>query len=102
MGTRLKTKDNEPVFATLVDDLPADDKNVIVSAQPFGENTFTRAERMDVYSGVRAKLASVPVRGANFFTDNNGVVRLAVGQNNDNASKLYYRKDEKAEWAADQ
>lgn len=97
-GTNIKTKKAESVAAFLTDDLPADDRNVIISVMPFSADPFTRAERMDVGSGRRAAVARAPVRNARFVTDNSGIVRFARGAGTDNVNKLYYRTGEGAEW----
>lgn len=98
LGTKIQPKKVEKVAAYLADDLPADDKNVIISVMPFSGDPFTRAERMDAYTGRRQRVASSPVRNARFQTDNAGVVRFASGVGTDNIRKLYYRKGEGAEW----
>lgn len=97
-GTNIKTKKVEFVAAFLTDDLPADERNVIISVVPFNADPFTRAERMDVNSGRRAPIARAPVRNARFVTDNAGVVRFALGSGTDNVNKLYYRRGDGAEW----
>lgn len=97
-GTRIQPKKVEAVFARLVDSLPGDDRNVIISVEPFSADAYTRAERLDVYSGRRHEVARVPVRSAWFTTDHTGVVRFARGSGIDNVSKLYYRADEDADW----
>ena len=98
-GTRIQPKKVEDVAAFLVDPLENDDRNVIIEVSPFGEDTYSRAEKMDVYSGRRTLHAKAPVRRASFVTDNNGVVRFASGAGSDNVRKLYYRDGEGAEWA---
>ncbi len=97
-ATRIKPKDAERVSAFLVDSLPDDDKFVIVAIYPYGDEPFSRAEKMDVYSGRRQVIARAPVPRANFTTDNAGVVRFARGARSDNISKLYYRDGADAEW----
>ncbi len=98
-GTRIQPKKVESVAAFLVDGLPADERNVVVSVWPLGQTEpFTRAERLDVISGRRATLASAPVRRASFTTDNNGEVRLAQGSDVDNISKLFYRDARGSAW----
>lgn len=98
-GTRIQPKKVESVAAFLVDTLPADERNVVVSVFPMGQTEpFTRAERLDVNSGRRTQLASVPVRRADFTTDNAGEVRLASGADSDNVSKLYYREAKGSDW----
>ena len=98
LGTKIQPKKVEQIAAFLVDDLAADDKGVVVSVMPFSADPFSRAERLDVYSGRRAQLARAPVRNADFFTDNRGVVRFAHGAGTDNVRKLYYRAGDGAEW----
>jgi len=98
LGTKIQPRKVERVAAFLSDDLPGDDKNVIIAVMPFSGDPFTRAERMDAYTGRRHRVASSPVRNASFATDNSGVVRFASGYGTDNVRKVYYRKGEGAEW----
>ncbi len=98
-GSHIQKQKAEKVAAFLVDDLPGDDKNVLVSVMPFGPDPYTRVERMNVYTGQRQTVTRVPVRRADFITDNHGVVRFAVGADTDNLSKLYYRPDDKQDWS---
>ena len=97
-GTRINPKKQEKIAAFMVDDLRADDKGVIVSAWPFKDDPFTRAERLDVYSGRRTVVARAPVQNAEFVTDGAGEVRFAYGAGSDNANKLYYRDGRDGEW----
>lgn len=98
LGSRIQKKKAEIVAAFLVDDLPDDDKNVLVSVMPFTRDPYTRVERMNVYTGVRQLVTRAPVRNADFTTDHKGVVRFAHGADTDIVSKLYYRAGDAAEW----
>lgn len=98
LGTKIQPKKVERVVAALVDDLPGDARNVVISVRPFSDDPFSRAERMDVYSGHRTPVTSAPVRNADFVTDNAGEVRFAVGSGVDNRQKLYYRKGSDGGW----
>lgn len=98
LASKIKPKKVEQVAAFLIDDLPDDDKNVIISVSPFNREPYTRADKMDVYTGRRAPVARAPVRNADFTTDNQGAVRFAHGVEGDNASKLYYRSGDGGEW----
>ncbi|KGM56881.1 peptidase S9 [Lysobacter arseniciresistens ZS79] len=98
LGTRIQPKKVERVAAFLVDTLRNDDRHVIISVSPFHADAFTEAERLDVYSGRRHPVASAPVRNASFVTDNQGVVRYAVGEGVDRLQKVYYRAGEGAKW----
>ncbi len=97
-GTRIQPKKAEAVAGFLVDTLPGDDRNVVVMVRPFGELSYTRAEKMDVYSGRRVLLARSPVQESDFLTDASGVVRFAYGTTSSNANQLYYREGDGKEW----
>ncbi|MDQ3224455.1 MAG: S9 family peptidase [Gemmatimonadota bacterium] len=97
-GSRIQPRGDDLVFATLVDELPDDPKHVIIAVSPFSAEPFTRAAKMDVFSGRRVQVAIAPVQRADFVTDSQGVVRFALGAGSDNARKLYYRKGDGAEW----
>lgn len=97
-GTRIQPKKVEAVAAFLTDDLPDDDRNVIIAVSPFTEDPFTRAERMDTQTGKRVVIALSPVRRAHFTTDAKGEVRFAHGAGADNVKKLYYRSASSAQW----
>ena len=91
VGTRIQPRKVEQVAAFLVDDLPGDPKNVIISVWPFHGDPYTRADRMDVYTGRRVTVARAPVQNAEFVTDNTGEVRFAFGHGVDRNPLLYYR-----------
>lgn len=97
-GTRINSKKQENVAAFMVDELRNDDKGVIVSVWPFSADPYTRAERLDVYSGRRTVVARAPVQNAEFVTDATGDVRFAYGAGSDNSNKLYYRDGRGSEW----
>jgi dipeptidyl aminopeptidase/acylaminoacyl peptidase len=98
LGTRIQPKKVEAVAGYLVDDLRDDDRNIIVTVWTFGESQHTRAEKLDVYTGRRVQVARSPVPDADFFTDGRGVVRFSRGSASDNASQLFYREGDGAEW----
>lgn len=97
-GTRIQPKKVEDVAAFLVDDLPAEERAVVISVQPFKADAYSRAERLDTFTGQRNLVALSPVRNTTFATDNNGVVRFAHGFGTDNVRKLFYRDGDNAEW----
>ena len=97
-GTRIQPKKVEAVAAFLVDDLPNDDRNVLVTVWPFSADPFTRAERLEVNNGRRTVVARSPVRRATFTSDNLGQVRFAHGAGADNVNKLYYREGTGDTW----
>ena len=98
-GTHIQVKKQEMVAAQLVDDLPGDDDNVLISTRPFNNDAYAQVEKMDVHSGKRKVVVRSPVRNAQFFTDHQGVVRFAYGWDMDSANKLFYRSGDGAQWS---
>jgi dipeptidyl aminopeptidase/acylaminoacyl peptidase len=97
-GTHIQVKKQEFVAAQLVDDLPADDDNVLISTTPFNSDAYSQIEKMDVHSGKRKTVVRAPVRNARFLTDHQGVVRFAHGVDMGNIGKLFYRAGNDAQW----
>lgn len=85
-------------MASVIDALPDDASNVLISAWNMSTNPITRVEKLDVYTGRRVLVATAPVRRAAFVTDVAGQVRFAEGRREDNYSKLYYRDSNAGEW----
>ncbi|MGY3265289.1 alpha/beta hydrolase family protein [Lysobacter sp. HA35] len=98
MGTHIKKKQAEDVAAFPIDRLRGSDKFAVVHVIPFAADPYSRAERIDVYTGQRQRLATAPVRNASFATDNEGVVRFADGEETTLVGKLYYRTGDGAAW----
>ena len=98
IGTRIPGKKTEAVAAFLVDDLPGDDRTVLISISPFSDDPFTRIERLDLSTGRRTPAGRAPVRRARFMADNTGTARVAHGAGIDNVNKLYVRDAGKDEW----
>jgi dipeptidyl aminopeptidase/acylaminoacyl peptidase len=98
LGTKIQPKKVERVAAFLVDALPDHAKDIVIAVMPFSDDPYSRAERLDVYTGRRSPIVRAPVRNADFITDNRGVVRFATGFGVDNVRKVYHRAGEGAEW----
>lgn len=93
--------DTEKDAATVINYLPEDDKFVlIVTATPNRLGSFSLIKRLNIDNGRTRQIARAPMRSSGMITDNNGVARIAVGedQNNDNEMVLMYRKDERSDW----
>jgi dipeptidyl aminopeptidase/acylaminoacyl peptidase len=98
LGDGRKTIKEERVAATLVDDLPLDDRYVIIATTPFVRESLDSAEKMDVYTGKRSLITRAPLRNASFITDNAGNVRFAFGSGVDGINKTYYRDGDDTPW----
>lgn len=96
-ASRISSRAKESAVASLVDDLAADDKQVVVSISPQAD-PYTRAEVVDSVSGSGRLVAKVDVKRATFTTDPRGVVRFALGMDDSSFTKLLYRPSADAEW----
>ncbi len=98
-GTNIRTGPREEfVFAWPIDLLPDDPRHILVAVSPFTGDPYTRVDRMEIYTGRRTTIATVPVTRASFTTDASGEVRFAVGARGDNFSQLFYRAGRGSEW----
>ena len=92
------SKEDQSVAAYLVDDLPENDDEVLVTIVPYSRDPVTTVERMNVRTGRRVVVGRAPVARAMFVTDHAHRVRFARGSDADNHSRLYHRADDDAEW----
>ena len=89
----------ERVAVLSLNKIPGDDQHVIITAYPYGTSErFNTAELLDVNTGRRRVLARSPIKSAQFTPDNAGAVRFAAASQKDNASKLWYRPTDDADW----
>src|SRR3546814_4198653 len=56
------------------------------------------SDLLNLFTGRRNLITHAPVRRAHFVVDTKGQTRFAKGADNSNASQLYYRDNDKAEW----
>ncbi len=85
-------------YATLIDPLPEDPDNALVAIWQNVPEPRTRVARMNVRTGQLQTVAYAPVRRAMFTVDASGGIRFARGFDSTNASKLYYREHDAADW----
>ncbi|MCC5452329.1 S9 family peptidase [Rheinheimera sp. UJ51] len=87
--------------AQVINYLPDDDKYVLITTStPNRKGSFSLVKRLNIENGRTRQVARAPMRSSGMITDNNGVARMAVGedQDNDNEMVMMYRKDEKSDW----
>lgn len=83
--------------ATLVDPLIEDPRSALISVfQPGSDHS--RLARVDVLTGRKETIATSPVGHTSFMIDPAGEARFALGSEDDNAGKLFYRRDRDDEW----
>lgn len=98
LGTRISGKRAEMVWALLVDTLPSNDNEAIISVAGFSDDPYARAERLNVNTGRRMPVTKAPVRNGRYVTDTAGEVRAAIGYNVDRSIKTFVRADNRAQW----
>ncbi|MCL1500563.1 S9 family peptidase [Xanthomonas nasturtii] len=82
----------------MLDTLPGDARNILVSTIPFVGDPNVRVDKLDIQTGRRSTVATAPVQRADFVTDQQGRIRFASGADVTNTSKLYYRDNDDAPW----
>ena len=87
----------ETVGLQVINTLDDSDKYVIAAVYRRGSD-YTTAERVDVFTGTRLRLAQAPIINANISADNAGVPRFASGFKVDRFRRLFYRGAEDKDW----
>ncbi|WP_372628158.1 alpha/beta hydrolase family protein, partial [Arsukibacterium sp.] len=93
--------DHEKDAAQVINYLPDEDKFVLIATStPNRRGSFSLVKRLNIENGRTRQIARAPMRSSGMITDNIGIARMAVGedQDNDNEMVLMYRKDEKSDW----
>ncbi|MFQ6372812.1 alpha/beta hydrolase family protein [Shewanella sp. YIC-542] len=99
VGSHLKKNTAIRATAYILDPLPDDERHMLVSAKPWGNHNrlspdiLQEVYRVDVYRGIRQKEMTAPIGNARFLVDNSGDVRIAVGENSQDETQVFYRQD---------
>lgn len=98
-GSRIRRAEDTYAHATIIDPLLDDDREVMISTYPWARDWETHGEvyRLDIYSGVKKRVAGLPQVGGRAFTDGRGELLFANGTDRENNYQLY-RKD-KVGWS---
>lgn len=98
VGSRISGKRTEHVWAYLFDPLRDSSTDVLISVGTFGDDPYTRAERMNAQTGRRIPVTRAPVRNGRYVSDASGAVRAAHGFNVDNSRKTLVRQGTGETW----
>lgn len=98
VGSRISGKRAEQVWAYLFDPLRDSSTDVLISVGTFGDDPYTRAERMNAQTGRRVPVTRAPVRNGRYVSDASGAVRAAYGFNVDNSIKTLVRHGDGSDW----
>ncbi|WP_299496486.1 prolyl oligopeptidase family serine peptidase, partial [uncultured Shewanella sp.] len=102
-GSHIKKQTPIRATASILDPLPNDNRYMLVSAIPWsgstGRTLNTETNKIvysvDIYKGLRKKIARSPINNAHFLTDNEGQIRFVTGTKNYIDSTLFYRQEGK-------
>lgn len=82
--------------------LPGDPKHILVAEHIASrkQQTYSKAYKLNVYTGKTQKVASSPIKGGSFLADRNANIRFVSGIDPDenNRLKIYYREHTSDAW----
>ncbi|HEX4871012.1 MAG TPA: S9 family peptidase [Nevskiaceae bacterium] len=100
-GTLARNNAAEYGYATVLDTLPEDPDHILIQTQSFlaGGNDYTRAFKLNVYSGERQRIGVAPLGGFGYLVADPALeVRYAVVTDHRNILRTWWRPSEKADW----
>lgn len=101
-GTKLKKQESVDGWADIVSLLDDDEKHILISSTPWSRDgsRVPTVHKLNIYNGKMSGIvASGPVTFADFLADDNGKVRIAVGRNSDDETRVFVHSEEE-EWTA--
>jgi len=105
--TRLNKRKASYATPELISTLKNDDRHVLIAEYPWierGNEYYSNSDakplivRLDVYTGRKTQIGSVPLRSANVLVDLQDQVRFAVGYNADSKLAALWKPQPDAEW----
>ena len=107
--SRLSNKTNDPASFYLVDTLEGDDRHVLIIEYPWSTEgnvwydnriKLPIVSRMNVYSGGKRKLETLPFFNARPYSTSDGRILLVTYEDEEGYFTAAYRESEDAEWQA--
>lgn len=98
-GSNIKKNTPMRASAFILDPLPDDERYMLVNAIPWNDRINLDFElsqdvyRVDLFNGTRKRITGSPIGRARFMTDHDGEVRFVAGEDKQNITKVFYRKD---------
>lgn len=101
IGTKMKKKESTYGWADIVSLMPEEEDEILISSTPMSEGgaRIPTVHRLNVYNGKMSPIvAGGPVPYADFITDRQGNVKLAVGTDKNDDKRVYRFIAEKNDW----
>src|SRR5262249_23237909 len=108
-GTKIAHATSEYAYGELIAALRDDPDRALIATYPLSSpsagsrvaaattGVFPEVYKIDLRTGVKARVTTSPLHNARFLADRHGAVRFAFGQDYDQKEKVYYRA-EGGEW----
>ncbi|HET8941019.1 MAG TPA: S9 family peptidase [Rudaea sp.] len=99
--THIAHATSEMAYGSLITALRDDANHALIASEAANGSTigvFTQAYKINLETGVKARVAIAPMHNASFLADHTGHVRFAYGVENDQKIKVYYRASDDADW----
>ena len=97
-GTRRKVKDADRAWADIIHTIPDDDKHILISSTPMSikRNRLPYVQKLDVYKGFDSnRIASARYPSSWFLADQQGLLRVIVGEDKNNKRHFHVFDPEK-------
>jgi dipeptidyl aminopeptidase/acylaminoacyl peptidase len=111
-ATHIKHGERDFAIGSLIAPLADDPRHALIESYPLNDpglgdavsassiGTFPIAYKLDLYSGLKTRVAISPLRDARFLADHVGRIRFAYGTDVDQKRKVFYRADDGGKWEA--
>jgi pimeloyl-ACP methyl ester carboxylesterase len=109
LGSRIAKRKATTATPEIISTLADDDRQILIVEYPWtlNEGTYydTRKKnstisRLNIYSGLKRKVETLPFPGAEPFANENGQVRFVRWKNENNDIEFAYRENDEAQWTS--
>jgi dipeptidyl aminopeptidase/acylaminoacyl peptidase len=101
IGSHFQKKDSDYAWAQVIDVLPEDDKDILISSTAMSSSghNLARAVLLDTYTGLAKKMSKISsYPQGRLYTDKNGNIRLVTSEKKDSSIHLQALPDMNKEW----
>ncbi|HZX95922.1 MAG TPA: prolyl oligopeptidase family serine peptidase [Myxococcales bacterium] len=92
VGSHLRKAEGERAWGFVISTLRNDPRHVLIEQTAWDDARDEGADiyKLDVYSGLKTRVAHSPMPGASFLTDENGELRIAIASDKDVRARFFY------------
>ncbi|MHB8447530.1 MAG: alpha/beta hydrolase family protein [Rudaea sp.] len=109
-ATNIRHAESDYAIGTLIAPLNGDARHALIESHPLNDpglngspginalGAYSKAYKLDLYSGLKTQVAISPLRNAQFLADHTGHIRFAYGEDAEQKQKVYYRAGDGDNW----